>query len=79
MQSLIIAHRLSTILFSDQILYIENGKLLETGNHQNLLKKNGKYAHLWKLQSKAMHKPETVNALLLMFNSRKTSSQKNSL
>jgi ATP-binding cassette, subfamily B, bacterial MsbA len=55
---LIIAHRLSTILYADQILYIENGKMLELGTHRELLGKNGKYAHLWQLQSKAIHEPE---------------------
>ncbi len=55
---LIIAHRLSTIVFADQILYIENGKLYEQGTHQELVEKNGKYAHLWHLQSKAMHESE---------------------
>lgn len=49
--ALIIAHRLSTITFADQILYIENGRLIETGTHEQLIANGGKYALLWSLQS----------------------------
>lgn len=55
---LIIAHRLSTIVSSHQILYVEGGKLLEVGTHQELVAMNGKYGHLWRLQSKVMHESE---------------------
>jgi ABC-type multidrug transport system fused ATPase/permease subunit len=48
---IIIAHRLSTIDFSDNIIVIEKGKLLENGSHQELIKLNGKYASLWKKQT----------------------------
>ena len=40
----IVAHRLSTILDADIILYMENGTVLEQGNHTALMAKNGKYA-----------------------------------
>ena len=48
---IIIAHRLSTIAFADNILVLEKGNLIEQGNHENLIKANGKYASLWKKQT----------------------------
>ena len=45
-----IAHRLSTIVGSDQILVLEEGKVLERGTHQELLEMGGKYSHLWSNQ-----------------------------
>lgn len=42
----IITHRLNTIKICDNILVINNGKLLEEGNHEELLKQNGYYAKL---------------------------------
>lgn len=46
----IVAHRLSTIENADQILYMENGHVLEQGNHQSLLEKEGKYFNLYQSQ-----------------------------
>ena len=48
--SIIIAHRLSTIEKVDRILVIEDGKILEEGNHKSLISKNGIYAQMYKLQ-----------------------------
>lgn len=45
--SFVIAHRLSTIRDADVILYMENGNIVEQGNHKTLLEKNGKYAELY--------------------------------
>lgn len=44
----VIAHRLSTIINSDVIMVIENGEIIERGNHQDLLEKNGVYAKLYR-------------------------------
>ena len=48
--TLIIAHRLSTIRNADQILFLENGRLIERGNHEQLLRLNGKYSRFCKYQ-----------------------------
>ena len=48
---IVIAHRLSTIANSDTILVMENGVIVETGNHLNLLSQKGKYFELWNKQS----------------------------
>jgi ATP-binding cassette subfamily B protein len=47
---IIIAHRLSTIMDADKIIVLEEGKLIEDGNHESLLIKNGKYCELWSKQ-----------------------------
>jgi ATP-binding cassette subfamily B protein len=49
--SIVIAHRLSTIAKLDRILILGDGTILEDGNHQELLDKNGMYAKLWSHQS----------------------------
>lgn len=48
--ALIIAHRLSTIINSDRIIVMKDGKIVEMGNHQELLSKKGEYAHFYQLQ-----------------------------
>ena len=51
--TLIIAHRLSTIRSADRILVIEDGRIVEQGSHDALLKENGEYAALWRTQNGA--------------------------
>lgn len=46
----VIAHRLSTVKNADQIIVLEHGKIVETGNHQTLTKQKGKYFELVKNQ-----------------------------
>lgn len=46
----IVAHRLSTIRNCDQILYMEQGKILEQGTHDELLTENGRYARLYNVK-----------------------------
>ena len=46
-----IAHRLSTIAQMDRLIVMEEGRILETGSHKQLIESDGLYANLWKRQS----------------------------
>lgn len=48
---LVIAHRLNTIRDADKIIVIESGKVIEEGTHEELMDLNGKYSHMYSLQS----------------------------
>jgi len=57
---LVVAHRLSTIRAADQILFLEDGSLLESGTHQQLLARpGGSYRHFVELQGGDASGPET--------------------
>jgi ABC-type transport system involved in Fe-S cluster assembly fused permease/ATPase subunit len=48
--TLVIAHRLSTVMDADQILVLQQGRIIERGNHYQLLEAKGEYARMWALQ-----------------------------
>ena len=48
---IVIAHRLSTVRRADSIIVLENGKIVEKGRHEELIAKNGLYAHLCQIQT----------------------------
>ena len=47
----VVAHRLSTISHMDRILVFDQGRVIEDGSHQQLLLRDGHYAHLWNMQA----------------------------
>jgi ATP-binding cassette subfamily B protein len=51
--TLIIAHRLSTVVDADQILVLEQGRVVEQGRHRQLLARHGTYAQMWARQQEA--------------------------
>lgn len=51
---LVVAHRLSTAAQCDQIVVLDNGRVVESGSHASLLSKGGKYAELWEKQQAAV-------------------------
>ena len=57
----VIAHRLNTIIHADRILVVQNGRILELGTHESLLKKRGFYYHLYQ---KAMALYGNANPIL---------------
>ena len=50
---IVIAHRLSTIKHADQILVIDDGRIVESGTHDALLARNGQYTNLWQRRQNA--------------------------
>ena len=54
--SIYISHRLSSTRFCDRIVLIDNNVIAETGTHEELMKKDGKYAEMFRVQSKYYEK-----------------------
>jgi len=50
--TLVIAHRLSTVERADKIMVVDQGQIVESGNHHELIAQNGQYAKLYKMQFK---------------------------
>jgi ABC-type transport system involved in Fe-S cluster assembly fused permease/ATPase subunit len=48
--TLVIAHRLSTVMNADEIIVLDQGRILERGGHAELLARGGAYAQMWRLQ-----------------------------
>ncbi len=51
--TLVIAHRLSTVVEADEIVFLDHGRVVERGTHQQLLDKDGEYAAMWNRQREA--------------------------
>ena len=51
--SILIAHRFSTVKLADEILVLQDGKIIEKGNHRDLMKLDGEYAKLYSIQAEA--------------------------
>jgi ABC-type transport system involved in Fe-S cluster assembly fused permease/ATPase subunit len=58
--TLVIAHRLSTIVNADQILVLDQGRIVERGTHAQLLAAGGAFARMWSLQQKEPANQETL-------------------
>jgi ABC-type transport system involved in Fe-S cluster assembly fused permease/ATPase subunit len=58
--TLAIAHRLSTIVDADQILVLQDGEIVERGNHEELLGRGGLYANLWRHQQQEQQKGDSL-------------------
>lgn len=59
--SLVIAHRLSTIIDADQIMVLDQGEIVETGSHDELLARGAHYAELWQAQQKQQRENDALN------------------
>ena len=61
--TLLIAHRLSTVVDAHEILVMDAGRIVERGNHAELLAKGGRYAQMWALQQQSGEADEVAERL----------------
>ena len=61
--TLVIAHRLSTVMGADQILVLDSGRIVERGNHAQLLALDGHYAQMWRLQQQEQRAEFAADAM----------------
>jgi subfamily B ATP-binding cassette protein MsbA len=62
--TLVIAHRLSTVRKADRIIVLADGKIVETGPHQQLMQQNGLYRRLYEMQFREEEVEEAEEELL---------------
>jgi ATP-binding cassette subfamily B protein len=60
--TIIISHRLSAVRYADEILVLEQGRIVERGNHSKLIKTGGLYSKLWGMQSGSGDRPEYIQS-----------------
>src|SRR5262249_8762004 len=58
--TIVVAHRLHTIMHSDRILVVEDGVIVETGRHDELPRRNGRYASFYRLQLREQAPPIAI-------------------
>ncbi|HEX3053084.1 MAG TPA: ABC transporter ATP-binding protein [Aggregatilineaceae bacterium] len=61
--TLIVAQRLSTVMHADQIIMLEKGRIVERGTHADMMALNGRYAHLWRLQTDTETQEEDIRGI----------------
>jgi ATP-binding cassette subfamily B protein len=61
--TIVIAHRLQTVIHADRIHVVEDGQIVESGRHDDLLRKGGRYASFYRLQLKDQEPPPPVTTI----------------
>jgi ATP-binding cassette subfamily B protein len=57
--TLLVSHRFSTVRMADRIIVLEDGRIVEEGTHDELMVRDGRYAHLFRLQAESYQLPES--------------------